>query len=489
MPFLTPAETAELNEHLTSRIWFPLVGPQTAAYHCEADHLFYGGAAGGCKTDLLIGLALTQHRVSIIYRREGTQSFSIVERIAQILGGRDKYNGKDRVWRHDGRQIELGSCPHDGDEEAYQGRPHDLKGFDEITHFTETQFRFLCGWLRSPDPSVKQRVVCTGNPPRGSDGRWVLDYWAPWLRPAHPNPAKPGELRWFTTMAGKDVECEGPEPFKHNGKMVRPLSRTFIPSRVTDNVYLMETGYEAILQGLPEPLRSQMLNGDFLAGSKDNDFQVIPSEWVREAQARWKPQEKPGPMDSMGVDVARGGDDETSIACRHGDWYAELKTVPGKETPDGGTTAALVVGIRRHKSPVHIDLVGWGASAYDVLVENGIHTVGLNGASKTNEKDAATGELGFANDRARIHWRMREALDPRNDRKLALPPGEKLFEELTASRWSLTTGRGIQIELKENIIKRIGRSPNDGEAVQYALEQTAKRDESTGRIQFASEWR
>jgi hypothetical protein len=29
----------------------------------------------------------------------------------------------------------------------------------------------------------------------------------------HPNPAKPGELRWVTTIGGKDVWVDGPEPF------------------------------------------------------------------------------------------------------------------------------------------------------------------------------------------------------------------------------------------------------------------------------------
>jgi hypothetical protein len=34
--------------------------------------------------------------------------------------------------------------------------------------------------------------------------------WAPWLDPQHPNPAKPGELRWFTNVDGKDTEVDGP---------------------------------------------------------------------------------------------------------------------------------------------------------------------------------------------------------------------------------------------------------------------------------------
>ena len=37
--------------------WVPNPGPQTQAFLCEADELFYGGEAGGGKTDLGIGLS------------------------------------------------------------------------------------------------------------------------------------------------------------------------------------------------------------------------------------------------------------------------------------------------------------------------------------------------------------------------------------------------------------------------------------------------
>ena len=42
-------------------LWYPEPGPQTAAYLCEADVLFYGGAAGGGKSDLILGLAINAH--------------------------------------------------------------------------------------------------------------------------------------------------------------------------------------------------------------------------------------------------------------------------------------------------------------------------------------------------------------------------------------------------------------------------------------------
>ena len=47
-----------------------LPGPQTVAYQPPADVVGYGGAAGGGKTDLALGLAITAHRHSLILRRE-----------------------------------------------------------------------------------------------------------------------------------------------------------------------------------------------------------------------------------------------------------------------------------------------------------------------------------------------------------------------------------------------------------------------------------
>ena len=44
-------------------IWVPNVGPQTEAYNCEADELYFGGEVGGGKTDLGIGLATTVHEI------------------------------------------------------------------------------------------------------------------------------------------------------------------------------------------------------------------------------------------------------------------------------------------------------------------------------------------------------------------------------------------------------------------------------------------
>ncbi len=455
-------------------------------------------------SDMLIGLALTRHRRSIIFRREGTQLLAIIDRMTEILRSRDGYNGQEHVWRLPklGRQVELGSCKDIGDEVRYMGRPHDFIGFDEVCHFLESQFRFLSGWLRTTTPGQRCRIVCAGNPPTNQDGQWVIKFWGPWLDDKHPNPAKPGELRWYAMVDGEEVERPDGTSFVHGGETIQPQSRTFIPSKVQDNAFLMGTGYMAQLQSLPEPLRSQMLRGDFKAGTEASAWQVIPTAWVDAAMARWTPEGGLGrPMDSMGVDVARGGKDKTVLAMRHGTWYAPLKRYPGAETPDGGTTAGLIVTNRRDGAPVHVDVVGVGGSVVDHLASNDVQVVAVNGGDREGvegQTDKMTNRLKFRNKRAMLWWRFRESLDPKIGDNIALPPDSQLRADLCAPMWKLTPG-GILVEPKEDgpdgpgIKKRLGRSPDDGDAVVNAsictVKVSPKGRDWRAKVKRGSSWR
>ena len=469
------AKLAKLRRLRQLTAWAPLPGPQTQAFHSKADILFYGGAAGGGKTDLLLGLAHTSHDRAIIFRREYPQLLGIQTRAKELFSGQGRYNGQDHLWTLDsGREVEFGACQLLGDEQKYQGRPHSLKGFDEITHFLEPQFRFLCGWLRSTNPEQRCRVVAAGNPPTDPDGEWVVQFFRPWLDETHPNPALPGELRWFTTLDGVEVEVDGGAPFWHTPKgggereWIQPMSRTFIPARIEDNPFLMRTNYKANLQALPEPLRSKMLAGDFNAGKEDNPYQVIPTAWVLAAQARWKVRSKPDvAMSAIGVDVARGGRDKTTLAPRYGNWFDVLLEFPGSETPNGPAVATLVLQHRTHLALVQVDVIGVGGSVVDHLMPViGEACVALNGAAGSDATDKS-GQLGMKNLRAAMYWALREALDPTTGDDLALPPDRGLLIDLCTPRWKLTA-QGIQIEAKEDIIKRIGHSPDKGDAVVYA---------------------
>ncbi len=452
-----------------STSWKPLPGPQTDALTSKADILFYGGAAGGGKTDLLIGAAHTEHKRSIIFRREYPQLKAIIDRTTELLCELGKYNKSTMIWTlEDGRSIEFGAVQHIGDERKYQGRPHDLKAFDELAHFSEMQFRTLCGWLRSADPKQRCRVIATGNPPTDSDGEWIIRFFAPWLDNTHANPAKPCELRWFTTIGGKDTEVESGESFTHRGELIVPKSRTFVPARVEDNPYYMESGYKATLQALPEPLRSKLLYGDFTADRSDNPYQLIPTDWLEKAIARFDVCDKSAKLSAIGVDVARGGNDKTVITLRYGNWFALQQVYAGSVTKTGDTVAQIVLAARGSaQCNVNVDVIGVGSSVFDALrrvIGNSAHAMNSAQASSAHDR---SGQLSFVNKRAEWWWSLREALDPAGDDNIALPPDRELLSDLAAPRWRLTV-RGIQVEAKDTIIRRIGRSPDKGDSLVYA---------------------
>jgi hypothetical protein len=59
-------------------------------------------------------------------------------------------------------------------------------------------------------------------------------------------------------------------------------------------------------------------------------------------------------------------------------------------------------------------------------------------------------------------------LDPEQGQNLALPPDQELLSDLTAPRWSMTT-QGIKVEPKEDVVERLGRSPDCADALVLSI--------------------
>jgi hypothetical protein len=450
------------------------------AFESTADVIGFGGAAGGGKTDLAMGKALRQHERVAVFRQNGTEHTAFIDRIQELIETRDGFNGQTGIWRINHTKakvnLELCSIPNMGDEAKYRGRPHDLCVFDECAQIPEFQVRFLMGWNRTTTPGQKCQSLLCFNPPSNAEGRWVIRYFAPWLDPKHPKPAQPGELRYFATIVkgGRPVEVEvdSPEPFIDGAELITPQSRTFIPSRVTDNPHLMGTNYMTQLQALPEPLRSQMLYGDFQAGMEDDAMQVVPTAWVEAAMARWQPKDVKPEMDCMGVDVARGGKDNTIMARRHGWWFDEPIVYQGATTPDGPSVAGKVVAALRDSAPIAIDVIGVGSSPYDFLRELRVQVLGVNVSEKSGATDQS-GRMRFSNMRSQLWWQFRELLDPSNNKGVALPPDQQLKADLCAPTWRVQSN-AIYIESREDIVKRIHRSPDWASAYVLAALEIVK---------------
>jgi hypothetical protein len=469
---LMPSEKSYL-ERVQNRTasWIPQSKPQWLALLSQADELFYGGAAGGGKTSLLVGMASELGGHSAIFRRVYPNLKEIMFQVRETINGNGKENKSEHYWElPNGRSIEFGALQYEDNKKDWQGRPHDHKLFDEIPEFTESQYVFICGWTRSTNPNQRVRIIATGNPPIDDAGNWVIHRWGAWLDDHHPNPAKPGELRWYATIDGEEKEYLTGDPIQNGTETIYPRSRTFIPAKLDDNPFLSsDDRYRSILQSLPEPLRSMMLNGDFHASAIADPWQIIPTEWVRVAQRRYLEREKPNtPLTAVGLDPARGGRDNFSMSKRYDNYFDSLIYWPGAIVPDGPTGAELVHQSLGEEIPgvINLDIGGVGGAVFDSLNPMYNNVVAVNSAGASTYRDKS-GKLKMRNTRAELYWRGRDALDPASGNDMALPPGNEIVADLCSARYKVTTA-GVLVEDKDEIKKRIGRSPDKGESILLA---------------------
>lgn len=271
--------------------------------------------------------------------------------------------------------------------------------------------------------------------------------------------ARSGEIRYFVMDGDQQREVAAGTPDAR--------ARCVVLSTIQDNPWLLRSGYADHLKQSPTAvLRKRLLENDWSAGwDTDDAMQCIPSAWIDAAMTRWTP-EPTSPQDALGVDVARGGKDRTTIARRHDDWFAAPLIYPGKTTPDGQAVAALVLGARAAHAVTFIDSTGVGASPYDLLKEK-VPTVSIVFGAGYDALDI-TQSFGFTNVRSALWWRMREALDPNGRRRIALPPDKILKQELTMPRYELRGGK-LFVEDRDSIIKRLKRSPDVATAFVLAL--------------------
>jgi hypothetical protein len=198
----------------------------------------------------------------------------------------------------------------------------------------------------------------------------------------------------------------------------------------------------------------------------DELTRAIPMAWIKAAQARWIANKGnyAGPMTGLGVDVAQGGPDSTVVTPVHGIRIEEATRLPGKMTVDGPAVAGMVVSVVRDGATIAIDMGGgWGGDAYTHLkVHLNMPAVGVNPGSGSTAT-SKHGGYKFKNMRSQIHWMLRESLNPITGDHVELPPSAQLAEDLAAPSFEITP-QGIQIEKKDDIKKRLGRSPDEGDS-------------------------
>src|SRR5581483_6805153 len=191
------------------------------------------------------------------------------------------------------------------------------------------------------------------------------------------------------------------------------------------------------------------------------------------AVARWHAWDEAGRPETprprtVGVDVARSGTDRTVLALRTGPVVTELRRSVREDTmKTTGRVKGVIDADDGQRTPV-VDVIGLGAGVVDRLREQGYKVLAFNAAGKSRGRDS-TGEFGFINKRSEAWWSLREALDPSADPDICLPDDEMLLGDLSAPQWTVTSAGKIQVEDKAQIVRRLGRSTDDGDAVVQAF--------------------
>lgn len=164
----------------------------------------------------------------------------------------------------------------------------------------------------------------------------------------------------------------------------------------------------------------------------------------------------------LGVDVAREGDDETVLAIRKG---RDARTIPWVRMRVHDTVAVAVKIADLHQQykfdAIHVDAGAGGGGVVDNLRRLNVPNVREvhfgGGADRTQPELDAT---KYANKRAEMWGYLRAALPT-----LAIPDSDDLEIQLTGVEFGLDKNDAILLEKKQRMKKRIGRSPDDADAI------------------------
>jgi len=279
----TPDNVQELVKN-QEVIFQPNDGPQTSFLASAEREVFYGGARGGGKSYAMLVDPLrychkAQHRALLIRRSmpELRDMITHSQRLYSRAFKGARWREQEKEWRFpSGARIEFGYAENMTDVLRYQGQSYTWIGVDELPQYpTPDVYNFLRSSLRSVDPEIPVYMRATGNP--GNIGsQWVKEMF---VDPSEPNKAF-------------NVSIDTPTG-------VRKISRRFIPAKLQDNPYLMQTDdYYIMLASLPEVQRKQFLEGDWSAFENSSfpefnktthvvDPFEIPRGWSRFRSADW----------------------------------------------------------------------------------------------------------------------------------------------------------------------------------------------------------
>jgi hypothetical protein len=220
----------------------------------------------------------------------------------------------------------------------------------------------------------------------------------------------------------------------------------------------------------PNDLFRAKVRGLFPKVSEDT---LIPLYWVQLANERWlKSEKKEKKHLRLGIDVAGMGRDSSVYSFRYENRVERFESVQSGGEPNhmeiaGKTVSYLNRGV---KGKAFIDTIGEGAGVYSRLVElniKDVFSVKFSASGKWNDEPLKdiTDVYEFLNMRAYLYWCLRDWLNPAHKFNAELPPDDELTQELTEIKYKFRSDGKIQIEPKEEIHKRLKRSPDKSDSL------------------------
>ena len=159
----------------------------------------------------------------------------------------------------------------------------------------------------------------------------------------------------------------------------------------------------------------------------------------------------------LGVDVARFGDDATTFAFREGRKVHWVKRKLKYSTMD---TVGEVVQLHKQYrfKRIFVDVIGVGAGVVDRLRELGLGNIVV----AVNSSERAIDDRHYHNKRTEMWGELREWL---KDEPVQIPDEDRIAADLGACSYKFDSNGRWQLEKKEDMKKRLLRSPDDGDAI------------------------
>jgi predicted phage terminase large subunit-like protein len=316
----------------------PQPGPQEVFLATPADLAIYGGAAGGGKSFALLLEAIRHINNpkfgAVIFRRQSTDItkegalWDESQPLYKPLGGISREGKLDWSFPK-GSAISMSHLEHENDKYNWQGAQIPLIEFDEVTHFSRTQFWYMFSRNRSTC-GIRPYVRASCNPDPDS---FVADLVSWYIDPdtGYAIPERSGVLRYFVRQGDDIIWADHPEQLLEKYADLTPhdvKSFTFVASSVFDNQILLEKdpGYLGNLKAQDTVNRERLLRGNWKirpsAGLyfRRGDFPIVDAAPADARRVRsW---------DLAATEAGEGTDPDWTVGLKlsrdqHGTFYVE----------------------------------------------------------------------------------------------------------------------------------------------------------------------